>query len=409
MRSVALISAGVISCVLASGQAWSAHTSTPPGLPFGWSNAVTSSNDKVEPGTPQWTVGAGLVDGLNKGDLKALTNLVDMHAMAERLVPGFRGDPEVERYVEDGFLQDTLRGIVESYCRGVKGAHGTAKLLEIKMHAGQAHVRIRLDQGSLGFTYLEFVAEQRPEGDFRVVNWFELNDNRLMDEQLGPVARLAADLDDQTSQHKLFSSMRFSSSVANRLAQVGVLRSQGAYAKSLEAMNELPPMLAETLVMLEMRAKDARRANDMKEYYRVLGQINLKYGSDPSLGITLSDYYLQNNQLVKAIAGISSLENRIGVDGGTHIMRAHLLLEAKDYDGAVRSARKAVDLEPGLEGAWYCLAKSYVQSKNYPQAVVTYRSMQARFHQAFARQTFVSDPEFSAFVQSADFGKWLPQ
>lgn len=31
------------------------------------------------------------------------------------------------------------------------------------------------------------------------------------------------------------------------------------------------------------------------------------------------------------------------------------------------------------------------------------------FPQAFMRQTFVSDPEFSAFVQSADFGKWLPQ
>jgi hypothetical protein len=409
MRPVALIAVGVISCVLVSGPAWSAHTSTPPGLPFGWGNAVTSSNDKVEPGTPQWTVGAGLVEGLNKGDLKALTNLVDVHAMAGRLVPGFRKDAEVERYVEDGFLGDTLRGILESYCRGVKGAHGTAKLLEIKMHAGQAHVRIRLDQGSLGLTYLEFVAEQQPEGDFRVVNWFELNDNRLLDEKLGPVARLAADLDDQTSQHKLFSSTRFSSAVADRIKRVGVLRSQGAYSKSLEAMSELPPMLAETLVMLEMRAKDARRANDMKEYYRVLGQIDFKYGSDPSLGLTLADYYIQNNQLSKAIAGVSSLESRIGVDGGTHLTRAHLFLEAKDYADAVSYARKAADLEPGLEGAWYCLAKSYVQLKNYPQAVVTYRSMQARFHQAFTRQTFVSDPEFSAFVQSADFGKWLPQ
>jgi len=409
MRSVAWITAGLVSCVLVSGPAWSAHTSTPPGLPFGWNDAVTSSNDKVEPGTPQWTVGAGLVNGLNQGDLNALAKLVDVHALAARLVPGLRKDPQLEHYIEAGFLSDTLRGILESYCRGVQGARGTAKLLQIKMHAGQAHVRIRLDQGNLGLTYLEFVAEQQPQGDFRVVNWFELNDNRLLDEKLGPVARLAADLDEQISQQKLFSTARFGSAVADRIKRIGLLRSQGAYSKALEAMNELPPMLAETLEMLQMRAKDARRANDLKEFYRALDEIDLEYGSDPSLGLALADYYIQNSQLSKAIAGVASLESRIGVDGGTHLMRAHLLLEAKRYSEAVSYARKAVDLESGLEGAWYCLAKGYVQLKSYPQAVATYRSVQARFHQAFTRQAFVSDPEFSAFVQSADFNNWLPQ
>ncbi len=404
-----MITAGFAGCVLVSGPARPAHTTTRPGLPFGWGNAVTSSNDNVEPGTPQWTVGAGLVDALNKGDTKALESLVDVHAFVGRLVPGLRKDPEVELYLESGFLGDTLRGILESYCKGMNGAHGSAKLLQIKMHAGQAHVRIRLDQGTLGLTYLEFVAEQRPEGEFRVVNWLELDENRALDEKLGPVARLAADLDDQASQHKLFSTKRFGSGVADRIKQVGVMRSQGAYSQSLEAMNQLPPMLADTLAMLEMRAKDARRANDMNEYYSALSAIALKYGSDPSLGLTLADYYVRNNEVRKAIAGVSSLEDRIGVDGGIYLMRAHILLEGKDYGESVTNARKAIDLEPGLQGAWYCLAKSYVQLKSYSQAVATYQSMQARFHTSFTRNSFIGDPAFSGFGQSAAFEKWLPQ
>lgn len=50
-----------------------------------------------------------------------------------------------------------------------------------------------------------------------------------------------------------------------------------------------------------------------------------------------------------------------------------------------------------------------MELKNYRQTVATYRSMQARFHHAFMRQILASDPEFLAFVQSADFKTWLPQ
>ena len=48
-----------------------------------------------------------------------------------------------------------------------------------------------------------------------------------------------------------------------------------------------------------------------------------------------------------------------------------------------------------------------MELKNYPQAVATYKTMEARFHTTFTRETFVGDPNFSAFAQSSDFKKWL--
>ena len=77
------------------------------------------------------------------------------------------------------------------------------------------------------------------------------------------------------------------------------------------------------------------------------------------------------------------------------------------YDESVTYARNAVDREPDLDSAWYSLGKGYVELKNYPQAVATYKTMEARFHTTFTRETFVGDPNFSAFAQSSDFKKWL--
>jgi tetratricopeptide (TPR) repeat protein len=188
------------------------------------------------------------------------------------------------------------------------------------------------------------------------------------------------------------------------------LRAHGQYAQSLEAMNQLPSDTAEELVVLKMRATDARRVNNISAYNRALDVIDLHYARrDPSLALTLIDYYIDKGDIDKAVQAVDAFESRVGVDAGTCLMRARILLHTGQYAESVTYARKAVDLEPSLDSAWYSLGKGYVQAKNYPQAVTTYKAMQTRFHTTFTRETFAADPDFSSFAESSEFKKWLSQ
>ena len=326
-------------------------------------------------------------------------------------------DPETHRFLEAnaaasalyGYQQDEFRRMKLEDIRASESSLPVSEPLSKPVSSAPAVWRHRTHDGrTIEVEIASHEIDYRgTKAQLSIV--MDVTGRRQLEEQLIPIVRLAADLDAHAAQDKIFSTKRFDSGVADRIRQVGVLRSQGAYSKSLEAMNQLPGLLADTLAMQEMRAKDARRANDLKEYYRVLGAIELRYGSDRAVWLTLADYYIQNDEVSKALAGLESLESRIGVDGGIYLMRAHMLLEAKNYSESLTSARKAVDLEPGLQGAWYCLARSYVELKNYPEAVATYQAVQARFHTAFTRKAFGSDPEFAAFAESAAFQKWLPQ
>src|SRR5581483_8448151 len=95
------------------------------------------------------------------------------------------------------------------------------------VHAGQSHIRIRLDKGALGFIYLEFVGETVPSRGVRVIQWLELNEGRMASETLTSIVRLAVGPD----------SGNFS--MVDKIRQIEVLRAGRHYAESPEAMGYL--------------------------------------------------------------------------------------------------------------------------------------------------------------------------
>jgi hypothetical protein len=370
--------------------AWAQHTITLPKLPstgFG----VPASADKGPPPV----LNDKLVRGLNACDARALTELVDLKGLETRMFPQLGSRPRASGYVDERLLGDIVRATFEAYCAGASGAHSIAKIVELHVHAGQSHIRIRLDQGALGFTYLEFIGEKVPSGGVRVIQWLELNEGRMASETLTAIVRLAVGPD----------SGNFA--MVDKISEIEVLRAGGHYAQSLEAMGYLSQEAAESLAILKMRAEDARRINHMSEYNRALDLIDLKYGHDWTLALLLADNYIDKGELDKALRGVDALESRIGVDAGTCLMRARMFAEAQRYDESLTYARKAVDLEPDLRSAWFALAKGYVLQNDYSHAVATYQTMQTRFHTSFKRETLASDPDLAGFAQSDAVDQWL--
>jgi tetratricopeptide (TPR) repeat protein len=409
MRFVGLFVMLVGCCSWSAAPAWAGHTVTPPGLPPGWGASSSKSDIENDPASPAYKLGVGIVNALNKGDARAAANFVNARALAKRIAEeSMYTSAEQQRALANSHDSRFVQQVFESHCATLQRSHGSAKFMRVVMHAGQPRALVRLDAGSEGVDYLEFLVDRDDSGEYRAIDWYQLTQGRLVSQGLGAMIRLVND-PNQSFLHRLFATTSFNAETMDKLRQLGALDRQGKYAESVALMNQLPPDLADSLEMLRLRVADAAHAKDNAEYYRVLGILARKYGDDPSVALLLMDYYLREKQFDKVQTGFTIIENRVGSDGLTNMMRSNFCQQMGAYDQGVTYARKAVELEPDLRRAWLALASGYLLQKNYPQAVATYRTMQTRFGLTFTREQFASNPNFGPLVQSDAFKKWLPR
>jgi len=408
MRFVGLLVILMGCCSWSAPPAWAGHTVTPPGLPPGWGASSSKSDIENDTASPVYKLGVGMANALNKGDAQAAAHFVNARALAKRVAEeSMYTGAEQQRALVNGYDSRFVQQIFESYCATLQRSHGSAKFMRVVMHAGQPRVLVRLDGGSEGLDYLEFLVDQDDSGEYRAIDWYQLTRGRLASQSLGAMVRLTND-PDQSLLHRLFA-MSFNAETVEKLRQVGALEGQGKYAESVALMNQLPPELADSLEVLRLRVADASHAKDDAEYYRALGILARKYGDDPSVAVLLMDYYVKEKQVDKVQTGLTIIENRVGSDGLTNTLRSNFCQQTGAYDQGVAYARKAVELEPDLRRAWVALASGYLLQKNYPQVVATYRTLQTRFGLIFTRKQFESNPRFGPLVQSDAFKKWLPQ
>jgi hypothetical protein len=147
MRRVGLLVTLLAGCTGVAPMAQAQHTITLPKLPSTGFGTPASADRGPPP-----VLNDKLVRGLNACDAQALTDLVDLKDLETRIFPQFRARPQSSGYVDERLLGDIVRATFEAYCAGVNGAHGIARIVEVHLHAGQSHIRIRLDRGALGFT-----------------------------------------------------------------------------------------------------------------------------------------------------------------------------------------------------------------------------------------------------------------
>ena len=407
MRFVGLLVIVMGCCSWSAPRAWAGHTVTPPGLPPGWADSPTRSDIENDTASPVYKLGVGMADALNKGDAEAAGNFVNTRALGKRVAKSMYTDAEQQRAIENGYNSRSMQQIFAGYCTALRRNQGSAKFMRVVMHAGEPRALVRLDAGSEGLDYLEFLVDRDDSGKYRVIDWYQLSLGTLESDSLGAMVRLLSD-PDQSFLHR-FATTSFSAETVEKVRQVGALERQGKYAESLALMNQLPPELADSVEVLRLRVADASRSKNEAEYYRTLGILARKYGDDLSVALLLMNYYLKEQRVDKVQVGLSIIENRVGSDGVTNTLRSTFYGLTGEYDQAVAYARKAVELEPDLQRAWVALAAGYVLQKNYPQAVVTYRTLQTRFGLTLTRKQFEGDPSLGPFLQSEAFKKWLPR
>jgi hypothetical protein len=140
-----------------------------------------------------------------------------------------------------------------------------------------------------------------------------------------------------------------------------------------------------------------------------LGGIGQLFAGDPGAAFMLLDHYFKQQDMPKLLKAIDAVEQRVGADGITSIMRSNAYFQVKDVTNALKYAEESIRLEPDRLDPYDVRATYLVNLGRFPEAVTAYREIETRFGVKFSREIFVDEPSFEKFVASAAFRAWLPK
>jgi len=350
--------------------------------------------------------GEAIVGALNERDGKRMATLVDVRGFGLRTAKVQGMKPVEQEQLVAGLEKAGLSTLFANYFQALDASNGSAKFLRVT-ETRPARALVRLDLGTNGNDYLEFVLETR-EGRTRTVDWFVLSSGELVSVTIGSVAQMFT-TSDAGVLGRLFGTERVDAQSLARMRRVGELQRAGKYAEALKELRQLPPAMADSRVLLSAQATIAQMSKNDAEYTRALAKLAEKYSDDPATAFKLIDHYFTIKDGPKMLASIDTLERRIGTDGVTRNLRAAAYFRTDDYANTLKYADEAIHLEPDLMNGHDTRASALVGLARYADAIAQYQSVEKQFGLEFTRDVFASDPFFAGFVKSAAFRAWLPK
>jgi Tetratricopeptide repeat. len=353
-------------------------------------------------------VGAQLATIFNERKADALVAMLDMGALGARVAANVfdseRGRSEFAR----GFAKTAqAKTLVSDIFGQLDRSPGSAtKFMRVVTRGAEQRPLLRFDYGDSGFEYIEFVVQRDANGSVRIVDWAPLSGGELYSEVIGRMARILSDPAPGLIQ-TLLGIPKIDEATAKRMKAIAELRRKGDPRGAYEQMEKLPAVIADSRVMLSQRASLASEAGDDDAYRKVLARLEQLHGKDPAAAFMLLDHYYYTQDLDKVLQGITAIESRVGVDGMTQMLRANIYMMLGKHTEAVTYARKAIEVEPDMNKAYFTLAQSHVALGQFAEAVKVYTTLQKDFGYQFTKENFAQDATFTKFIDSPQFKKWL--
>ena len=347
-----------------------------------------------------------IVDGMNSGNIAELEQHFDFRTIGIKAGKELFNSEREYRDFATG-MQTSRHNVLSSIVTQIQAAGGDMTLTGYVRRAKLVLPQVRLDLGDYGLDYIEYQLEQKSDGSYQVVDWYNLSTGRMYSQTIAIGARLLIDPDPGILK-KLLGITEVDKNSLKIITAMGQARRNADFVEANRLYATLPPEIRNTRVFLEMGIGFANLANDDALYRKRLNTLAEKHGADPSAAFLLIDHYYYEGNVDKALANIEVMERQIGKDGYTTFLKANLHVEmAGDYAGAEALYREAIDIEPYLDEPYETLAYVYILQDKFAEAVEVYQLQEKQFDVRYSADDFFDTPEVNRFKASAEFRQWM--
>jgi tetratricopeptide (TPR) repeat protein len=176
------------------------------------------------------------------------------------------------------------------------------------------------------------------------------------------------------------------------------------YAEIINAME--PRLLQERSVVL-LSVQMSKNWGNRRMLRTALVQMAQYFPDDPLYSLALLDYYVPSRMYAEAVAGLQRTYAKFGFEDAAMEARLSALTLEMDHDAdALAHAERAVELEPGLELAWWSALRARAAMANYGSAVEALQQLEQEHGHTLGAAELERDKTFAALLASEEFTSW---
>ena len=182
----------------------------------------------------------------------------------------------------------------------------------------------------------------------------------------------------------------------------------GKLPRYLEILEQLDERFQRQRIVVETTVSLAKRARKRREMLAGLETMAEYYPNEPLYTLMLLDHYFPKRKYAEANSALLALYRKLGFDDSA--MEARLSAAALvmgNAGDAAGHADKALQLEPGLELAWWSALGARAALEDYAEAVTVLTVLADEFGYELGRDALNRDPNYRGLLASAEYEAWL--
>lgn len=346
--------------------------------------------------------GRQFVETIKAGDMKTFRRLFNKPELARRVLRGITLKKEDK--------ESLLRGMTGNMAQvpaTIMDNLSSARLTFVRTHNvnEMPNALIRLDFGEKGLNYMDLELQVNYKGDVQIVDWIDYTRGMRYTDTVKQLI-IPVLPQDGTSLEKLFGTNKLTPQEAKDYTRILKLSKAGDIEGWKKHYPLLPKKIRNKRAILITHVLFMSLSGDEDAYADALKQLDKHYGTDPTLALTLFDYYFLTGDLVKAHKAMDLLAGYIGGDAAIDEFHAKIYIIQKKYKEALRHAEMAVKADSAYDDAYYTLMDAGVFAGQYAKTVGAMQKLEAGFGIDFDPALIEALEGYEKFILSKEYLKW---
>jgi len=346
-----------------------------------------------------------IVDGINSGSFELLAEAIDPDDMLERIFGLRLIDQRLKKQYRENFAE-RLESTVEQTVGQRQNQSVKARLLKFASRGNQGKAVVRYELENFQFSYHEYELTLDERDRLRVVDWTDFYWGQRFSEGVGQSLVIAAP--GKPAVRKLVDVRSLSESQLFQVTEALKAIRDFQVARYLEIVGGMSEELKNQRVIVVGGVHMTKQARARRQLRTTLTALAEQYGDDPLYSNLLLDYYFPTRRYEQAKGALERLNRRLEVDDAAHEARmSSTALVMRDVEAAAEHAEKALELEDGLELAWWSALRARVAVENYPAAVEALERLENGFGHELEPDALAKDRSLARFLSSPEYAAWL--
>ena len=345
-----------------------------------------------------------IVADLNSGSYQSFISAIDRRAMIERIYGLRLIDQQVKKQFSSQ-MEGSFGNMIESeFAAPEEGLKAT--LLGIESRGDRGRAVVRFDYPKFEFNYHEYDLLLDAQNRLIVVDWTDYIAGIDFSDSVGQLLIMSAP--SKSAMRKLLDFQNVNDRDLFEFGELLKAARDTQLDRYLEIHGRLEPRFQRQRIVVETSVRVARQARKRRQMIGALGIMAEMFPDEPLYALMLLDYYFPARKYEEAMRALQSLSEQLDFPDAAMDARmsAAALVMGKPQDAAALADR-ALEIEPGLELAWWSALGARVELADFKGSVEILQKLESEFGWDLGPDKLKKNRQYAQLLASAEFKSWV--